>query len=93
MPPFSFQAIIRDALPLDGPLGRRYLLSVAGATARPELPCTARIAHTPDWLTLLEIMPSPTLWLLSEVTLVAQAQGQADWRAWPGRLLVVETAQ
>ena len=81
-PPFA--ASIRDIVPL----GPRFLLSVSGASVRPQLPCRVQIGGTPDILTLLELVSSPTLWLLGEVTLVAELEGgQADinWRGWVGR--------
>ncbi|ULH16401.1 hypothetical protein MF271_07380 [Deinococcus sp. KNUC1210] len=78
-----FSATIRDAVPLGG----RFLLSVVGAGTRPQLPCRLRIEGLPDELTLLDIVSSPTLWLLSEVTLVVEAQAQADWRGWAGRVV------
>ncbi|GGR36342.1 hypothetical protein [Deinococcus ruber] len=78
-----FRATIRDVVPLGG----RFLLSVVGAGSRPQLPCRLRIEGTPTDLTLLDIVNSPTLWLLSEVTLVVEAQAQADWRSWAGRVV------
>ena len=85
----SFQAQIADVVPL----GPRFLLSVRGASRRPELPCQAAVEGSDDTLLLLEMVSPPALWLLGEVTLVAEvvgpASGRPDWRRWSGRILSV----
>ena len=88
MPAPRFQATIREALPL----GERLLLSVEWANTRPALPCRVRVEGTPHTLLVLEMQASPTLWLLGQLTLIAEASAGAEWRSWPGRtLLAVET--
>ena len=74
------------------PLGARLLLSVRGLSRRPELPATGRIVQTGETLKLLDLTHSPTLWLLSEATLLAEpVPGQAAiWRAWRGATLLIE---
>ena len=79
----AFQAQIADVVPL----GSRLLLSVRGANRRPELPCMASIGGSGERVRLLELVSPPTLWLLGEVTLVAEADAGAAWRGWVGRTL------
>ena len=71
-------------------LGRLLLLSVRGLSRRPVLPASGVIVQTGERLRLLDQPDSPTMWLLSEVTLLAEPQGEVDWRRWRGFLLAVE---
>ena len=71
-------------------LGRLLLLSVRGLSRRPVLPASGVIVQTGERLRLLDQPDSPTMWLLSEVTLLAEPQGEVDWRRWWGLLLAVE---
>jgi len=86
-PHLPLQATVTDVVPL----GPRLLLSVRGLSRRPALPATGRIVQTGETLNLLDLTHSPTLWLLSEATLLAEAApGQAaNWRAWPGATLLI----
>ena len=80
------QATIVDVVPL----GRLLLLSVRGLNRRPALPASGVIVQTGERMRLLDQPGSPTLWLLSEVTLVAEPVGEVEWRRWRGLLLAVE---
>jgi len=86
------QATVTDVVPL----GSRLLLSVRGLSRRPGLPATGRIMQTGETLRLLDLTHSPTLWLLSEATLLVegmlhQEPGRApDWRAWTNATLLIE---
>lgn len=83
----SLQATVTDVVPL----GARLLLSVRGLSRRPALPATGRVAQTGEVLRLLDLTHSPTLWLLSEATLLAEpVNGPANWRAWTGTALLIE---
>lgn len=80
------QATIVDIVPL----GKWLLLSVRGLNRRPALPASGVVVQTGEWLRLLDQPGSPTMWLLSEVTLLAEPVGEVEWRCWRGLLLAVE---
>ena len=77
------QATIADVVPL----GRLLLLSVRGLSRRPVLPAGGIIVKTGERLHLLDQPDSPTMWLLSEVTLLAEPVGEVEWRRWWGLVL------
>ncbi len=83
------QATITDVVPL----GRLLLLSVRGLNRRPALPASGGIVQTGERLRLLDQPDSPTLWLLSEVTLLAEPVGEVEWRRWRGLLLALGEAR
>ena len=80
------QATIVDVVPL----GRLLLLSVRGLNRRPALPASGVVVQTGERLRLLDQPGSPTMWLLSEVTLLAEPVGEVEWQRWRGLLLAVE---
>ena len=80
------QATIADVVPL----GRLLLLSVRGLSRRPVLPASGVIVQTGERLHLLDQPDSPTMWLLAEVTLLAEPLGEVEWRRWRGLVLAVE---
>ncbi|WP_424949545.1 hypothetical protein [Deinococcus sp.] len=82
------QATVMDVVPLGG----RLLLSVQGLGRRPALPAGGRILQTGEQMWLLDQPHSPTLWLLSQVTLLAEVAGEANWRAWVGQTLLITLA-
>ena len=83
------QATVMDAVPL----GHLLLLSVQDLSRRPNLPADGRIIQTGERVRLLEQPESPSMWLLSQVTLLAEPLvgplGEANWRAWKGKTLEV----
>jgi hypothetical protein len=83
------QAIIVDVVPL----GHRLLLSVRGLGRRPTLPGEAMVVGTGDRLLLLDQPHSPTLWLHGEVTLLAEARGEVNWRGWNGQVLALSEVE
>ena len=83
------QATIVDVVPL----GRLLLLSVRGLNRRPALPASGVIVQTDERMRLLEQPDSPTMWLLSEVTLLAEPVGDVDWRGWAGKTLAIYEAE
>ena len=80
------QATIVDIVPL----GRLLLLSVRGLGRRPALPASGVVVQTGERMRLLDQQDSPTMWLLAEVTLLAEPVGEVEWRRWRGLLLAVE---
>ncbi|WP_407568763.1 hypothetical protein [Deinococcus altitudinis] len=87
------QATVMDAVPL----GKLLLLSVRGLGRRPDLPAEAVVMQTGDRVRLLDMPHSPSMWLLSEVTLLAEPMGvglsEVHWRAWAGKTLAIDEAQ
>ncbi|WP_407539900.1 hypothetical protein Q0M94_00410 [Deinococcus radiomollis] len=79
------QATIVDTVPL----GRLLLLSVRGLSRRPDLPADGLIVQTGERVQLLEQPESPSMWLLSQVTLLAEPVGETNWKAWQGKTLEV----
>ena len=75
------------------PLGRLLLLSVRGLYRRPVLPASGVIVPTGERLRLLDQPDSPTLWFISEVTLLAEPLGEVNWRGWRGLVLAVSGAE
>ena len=75
------------------PLGRLLLLSVRGLHRRPVLPASGVIVPTGERLRLLDQPDSPTLWLISEVTLLAEPLGEVNWRGWAGKTLAIYEAE
>ena len=71
------------------PLGRLLLLSVRGLSRRPDLPADGLIVQTGERVRLLEQPESPSMWLLAQVTLLAEPVGEVNWRAWKGKTLEV----
>ena len=80
------QATIMDAVPL----GRLLLLSVRGLTRRPELPADGQIVQTGERVRLRAQPDSPSMWLLAQVTLLAEPLGEVNWRAWKGKTLAID---
>ena len=80
------QATIADVVPL----GKWLLLSVRGLNRRPALPASGVVVQTGERLRLLDQPDSPTMWLLSEVTLLAEPVGEVEWRRWRGLVLRVD---
>ena len=80
------QATIVDIVPL----GKWLLLSVRGLNRRPALPASGVVVQTGERLRLLDQPDSPTMWLLSEVTLLAEPAGEVEWRHWRGLVLRVD---
>lgn len=80
------QATIVDVVPL----GKWLLLSVRGLNRRPALPASGVVVQTGERLRLLDQPDSPTMWLLSEVTLLAEPVGEVEWRRWRGLVLRVD---
>ncbi|MGY2897096.1 hypothetical protein [Deinococcus sp. UYEF24] len=85
----SLQATVMDTVPL----GRLLLLSVRGLTRRPNLPADGLIVQTGERVRLLEQPESPSMWLLAQVTLLAEPVGEVNWRAWKGKTLEVLEAE
>ena len=83
------QATIMDVVPV----GRRLLLSVRGLGRRPDLPTEGLVIQTGDRVRLLDQPHSPSMWLLSQVTLLAEPLGEVNWRAWAGKTLAIHEAQ
>ncbi len=83
------QATIADVVPL----GRWLLLSVRGLGRRPVLPASGVVVQTGERLRLLDQPGSPTMWLLSEVTLLAEPVGEVEWRGWRGKVLEISEAE
>ncbi len=86
---YPLQATIVDVVPL----GHRLLLSVRGLGRRPDLPTEAVVVGSGERLRLLDQPHSPTLWLHGEITLLAEALGEAHWRTWKGRVLAISTVE
>lgn len=85
VPAPPLRATLMDVLPV----GARLLLSVQGLTRRPTLPTLAVIVQTGERVRLLDQPASPTMWLLSEVTLLAEPLEKVNWREWRGKVLEI----
>ena len=85
MSEYPLQATVMDTVPV----GQLLLLSVRGLGGRPTLPADGRIVQTGERLRLLEQPESPSMWLLAQVTLLAEPVGETNWKAWQGKTLEV----